>query len=207
VIARSDDQDLGLPRRGSQNQRPAPASGGPSRKGRWLVAMQQTCLDNRLEWAGEPEQRYTERLLLLALLREEQPEWWSQADLERELPDVMPEDINAAIEDRGSRIPRSGACGERPHHSLAQHPPPGGARRDLHIELGPCEIALRGGASAAPQGLQHRAMITGHGARGISLTVSSAFGFSLRGNLASPPPHKNKQIGSAHPHGLVAACW
>jgi hypothetical protein len=65
--------------------------------------MQQTYLDNRLERSGEPEQRYTERLLLLALLREEQPEWWSQADLECELPDVMPEDINAAIEDLASQ--------------------------------------------------------------------------------------------------------
>ena len=59
--------------------------------------MSQICIEN-LGWEGECEQRRVERLLMLALLREEQPRGWSRAELERELPDVLPADIQGALE-------------------------------------------------------------------------------------------------------------
>jgi hypothetical protein len=59
--------------------------------------MPHTRIDNQ-GWEGECEQRRVERLLMLALLREEQSEGWSRAELERELPDMLPADIQGALE-------------------------------------------------------------------------------------------------------------
>jgi hypothetical protein len=54
--------------------------------------------DPRQQETNMREQRRVERLIVLELLRPEQPERWSQTRLELELPDIPREKIKAAVD-------------------------------------------------------------------------------------------------------------
>jgi hypothetical protein len=58
--------------------------------------------DQRQQETNMQEQRRVERLVVLELLRPEQPERWEQAKLELELATIPREKIEAAIEGLGS---------------------------------------------------------------------------------------------------------
>jgi hypothetical protein len=48
------------------------------------------------EWTSEDRAK---RAIVLQMLRNDHPERWTRAELERELPDVPPEAVEVAIED------------------------------------------------------------------------------------------------------------
>ena len=43
--------------------------------------------------------RMAQRAIVLQVLRDDHPEPWTRAELERQLPDFLPEEVEAAIED------------------------------------------------------------------------------------------------------------
>jgi hypothetical protein len=48
------------------------------------------------EWTSEDRAK---RAIVLQVLRDDHPERWTRAELEHELPDVLPEAVEVAIED------------------------------------------------------------------------------------------------------------
>ncbi len=48
------------------------------------------------EWTAEDRAK---RAIVLQLLRDDHPERWTRAELERELPDVLPEEIESAVKE------------------------------------------------------------------------------------------------------------
>ncbi len=59
---------------------------------------QQRATDERQERERTAEDR-AKRAVVLQVLRDDHPEQWTRAELEREVPDVLPEEIESAVED------------------------------------------------------------------------------------------------------------
>ncbi len=58
-----------------------------------------TMTDEQQQPAIDPEERKIKRAIVLQVLRDDHPERWTRAELERQLSDLPPEGVEAAIED------------------------------------------------------------------------------------------------------------